>query len=713
MDYGDFLTGTYEIASADGIARAPNLAYKAVALRLDPGPGGVAAGSTWIAFEHDTLRLAGAWTGQGFIDWRGINFDGRHNVHPTTVGTVFASTADAPGWADPSTGRFDDRRVTGLDGRRFGPLPQDWARYTGLERTDAGVSFSYRVGTTGVREHYALEPGPQVAVRRRFEIAAADGDLAVRVADAGIAVRLEAPQTLRISEEDGFVVVRIPASATPVSFDVVYKSALPAGPATAARIDEALPPSPAQTTDPVLESAIVRDPSDSPWSVDRFMLPARGSNPWRSWMRITGLEFLPNEAAAYLCTWEGEVWRVDGLEAEASTARWRRVATGLFQPLGIAFANGRLLVACRDQIVHLEDRDGDGVFDRYRTFNSDHQVTEHFHEFAMGLQVDGAGNLYYAKSARHAKTPLVPQHGTLLKVSADGARTEILARGFRAANGVCLNPDGSFFVTDQEGHWMPMNRVNRVLPGGFYGNMWGYGAPESTSDDAMAPPLVWVDKAMDRSPAELVRVEGGGWGALEGGLLSFSYGQGQVFLVTTQQVGDVWQGAYLPLPISSLPTGIMRGRFRREDGHLYVTGMSAWATNQVQEPGGFYRLRAQERPLRVVHAVNVHRAGVDLRLTEPLPDGLAPLPEQFVVSTWRLERSERYGSKRHDEASLAVAGVQLSADRRTVRLLLPSIAPVDQLEIVYRMGGDGEEGVSGRVLATVHALAETPALELP
>jgi hypothetical protein len=430
-------------------------------------------------------------------------------------------------------------------------------------------------------------------------------------------------------------------------------------------------------------------------------------------MRITGLEFLPHEPAAYLCTWEGEVWRVDGIGEDSSTARWRRVASGLFQPLGIALANGRLLVACRDQIAHLEDRDGDGVFEHYRVFNSDHQVTEHFHEFAMGLQVDDEGNLYYAKSARHAKTPLVPHHGTLLKVSADGARTEIVARGFRAANGVCLNPDGSFFVTDQEGHWMPMNRVNRVRAGGFYGNMWGYGAPESTSDEAMAPPLVWVDKALDRSPAELVRVEGAGWGALNGGILSFSYGQGQVYLVTTQQVGETWQGAYIPLPIPSLPTGIMRGRFRPEDGHLYLTGMSAWATNQVQEPGGFYRLRAQDRPMKVVHAVHAHQTGVDLRFTEPLPAGIVPLPGQFAVSTWGLERSERYGSQRHHEAKWTVTGVQLDADRRTVRIEVPSIAPVDQLEIVYRLGGDETDIVEGRVLATIHALAETPLLDLP
>ena len=59
-------------------------------------------------------------------------------------------------------------------------------------------------------------------------------------------------------------------------------------------------------------------------------------------------------------------------------------------------------------------------------------------------------------------------------MSKDGSRTEIVANGFRAANGVCVNADGTFFVTDQEGHWTPKNRINWVHPGGFYGNMFGY-----------------------------------------------------------------------------------------------------------------------------------------------------------------------------------------------------------------------------------------------
>lgn len=83
MDYGSFLMGSFEIADAqdrakpsESVGPSNNLAYKAIAIRLDQGKGGVSAGNTWVAFEHDTLRVAGVWEGEGFIDWHGINFDG-------------------------------------------------------------------------------------------------------------------------------------------------------------------------------------------------------------------------------------------------------------------------------------------------------------------------------------------------------------------------------------------------------------------------------------------------------------------------------------------------------------------------------------------------------------------------------------------------------------------------------------------------------------
>ena len=195
------------------------------------------------------------------------------------------------------------------------------------------------------------------------------------------------------------------------------------------------------------------------------MLTHPETNPWLAQVRLTGFDFFPDGDSAAVCAWDGDVWKVTGIDALGETLTWKRIATGLFQPLGVRIVNGDVYVTCRDQIVILRDLNGDGETDFYENFNNDHQVTEHFHEFAMGLQTDDEGNFYYAKSARHALPALVPHHGTLLRVSRDGQHTEIIANGFRAANGVCLNPDGSFVVTDQEGHWNPKNRINWVHEG--------------------------------------------------------------------------------------------------------------------------------------------------------------------------------------------------------------------------------------------------------
>jgi hypothetical protein len=451
---------------------------------------------------------------------------------------------------------------------------------------------------------------------------------------------------------------------------------------------------------------VVRSDAKGAFAWERFTLPQ--NNPWRSRLRPSGLDFLPGGREAVVCTWDGDVWRVAGIDGDAPTITWRRIASGLFQPLGIKVRNGGVFVTCRDQLVVLRDLNGDGETDFYECFNSDHQVTEHFHEFAMGLQADAAGNFYYAKSARHARTPLVPQHGTLLKVSADGATTEILANGFRAANGVCLNPDGSFFVTDQEGHWMPMNRINRVTPGKFFGNMWSYGAPADSSNSAMTPPLCWIDKAFDRSPAELVWTEGEGWGALQGTLLNLSYGRGRIETVFFERAGEGMQGAVCALPIPDFPTGIMRGRFHPRNGQLYLCGLSAWGSSQTQQEGGFYRLRPTGKPAVLPVAWHVTQEGIELTFSEPLGGGRANDATRYSIKVWGLKRTATYGSPRIDEHALDVRRAELLPDGRTIRLTIPALKPVDIAEIVCRLehpdGGDVERVITG----TIHRVPGGP-----
>jgi hypothetical protein len=422
-------------------------------------------------------------------------------------------------------------------------------------------------------------------------------------------------------------------------------------------------------------------------------------------MRFGGFDFFKDAQRAAICTWNGDVWIVDGIADDLSQLTWKRIASGLFQPLGVKIVDETIYVTCRDQIARLHDLNGDGEIDYIENFNNDHQVTEHFHEFAIGLQTDAAGNFYYAKSARHALPALVPHHGTLLKLSKDGSRTEIVANGFRAANGVCVNDDGTFLVTDQEGHWTPKNRINLIKPGGFYGNMFGYHDRSSTDDRDMEQPAVWITNDMDRSPGELVRITSDRWGPLKGSLLNLSYGTGRIFLVPLEKVGSKTQGGVIQLPIPDFPTGVMRGRFHPENGAVYACGMYAWAGNR-QADGGFYRVRPTGKPFHLPVELHAVRDGLRLHFTDPLDKTEAEKSSNYAVKAWDLKRTANYGSQHYNEHPRVITHADLSADGKTVHLTIPDIQATWCMEIRYQLRTPSGESISQTIHNTIHELGQ-------
>ena len=700
MDFGPMLNWTYQVAP-------DNIAYKAIAVRLDPGRGGVGRGRAWMIYDHDTLRLAAAWTGTEFIDWKGIALDQSHGTHASIRGEVTLVNPVGPGWAHPETGSWEDPRLRGRDGKPYGPLPREWARFRGQYIHGDRVVVEYTVGATRVLDLPGMEwiDGTVVHVRT-LDIGLSERDLHHRVAPEEVAVAVTGSDQARLGVQDSHHVLTIPAASTPVRLRIFSARIDPQRLALHARLS-----APPEDIEPLLRGGRTRYPeivltggiqggAERPFEVDE--IPCPDDNPWNSWMRLGGFDFLSHGRTAVVATWLGDVWLVDGIDEEPlGELRWKRICTGLFQPLGVRVVDDVIHIACRDQIARLHDLNGDREIDRIECFNSDHQVTEHFHEFAMGLQTDSEGNFYYAKSARHARTALVPHHGTLLKVSADGSSTEILANGFRAANGVCLNPDGSFIVTDQEGHWNPKNRINYVRPGGFYGNMMGYHDVADSSDEAMEQPLCWITNSFDRSPGELLWVpEWARWGPFRGQLLNLSYGMGQVFLVPHEIVDGQAQGGMVDLGLE-FPTGVMRGRFHRNSGELYITGMFAWAGNKHRD-GGFYRIRHTGRPAHQILALNALEGGMAITFSDPLDVAIAARRDAYAVTVWDLERSQRYGSRHHNERSLKVTGVDISRDRKRIFLRIKDLEPTWGMEIRMELLGSKGEPVQRVIHNTIH-----------
>lgn len=705
MNFGPALMWTYEVEKG-------NIADKAIAIRLDAGPGGVSKGRAWMVYDHDTMNVATAYTGS-FVDWRGIAFDGSHGTHTAITGEPLFINPDAPGWANPKDSSWQDERFIGRDDKPYGPLPRDWTHYKGMyTHTDTAgrhrVVLKYTVGDATILEHPALlEYGATPIFTRTLKVRPNNQKLVVRLApESAVKAFVDGPAT--IQQTHGFHVGIIPPadSERTIAFylsdadEASVNALVGAGERdfdTWTSGGEARWPERLQTEGKL--AAIVKD-EDSAYVGDEITIPH--DNPWDSWMRLGGFDFFPGGSRAAVCTWNGDVWLVDGVDGDLERLIWKRIANGLFQPLGVkVMPDGKIYVTCRDQIARLHDLNGDEEIDYIESFNNDHQVTEHFHEFAMGLQSDDEGNLYYAKSACHARPARVTHHGTLLKVSADGSETEILATGFRAANGVCLNPDGSFFVTDQEGHWTPKNRINRVTKGGFYGNMMGYTLVNDKADAAMDQPMVWITNAKDRSPAELLWVTSDQWGPTQGSLLNLSYGFGQAYIVPHEKVDGRWQGGVTELPLPRFPTGLMRGRFHPGNGQLYTCGMFAWAGSQ-HAPGGFYRVRYTGKPLLVATGLEAHTKGIDITFSAPL---LEPSARNFKVKIWDLKRGPNYGSRHYNEQSLHVKNVRLSPNGKTVSLNLPNMTNTWCMEIRYELKTAKGRVVDGVIHNTIHRLS--------
>ena len=449
-----------------------------------------------------------------------------------------------------------------------------------------------------------------------------------------------------------------------------------------------------------------------PLAIDEITLPT--SNPWRSWMRLGGFDYFSDASRAAVCTWQGDVWIVSGLGKSLDSGKtagqltWKRIAAGLFQSLGLKIVDDRIYVLGRDQITRLVDLNNDGETDFYENFNNDAQVTEHFHEFAMDLQTDKRGNFYYMKGARHALPAVIPQHGSVIRVSADGSTSQVLANGFRAPNGLALNDDGSFISTDQEGHWTPMNRINWIRRGGFYGNMMSY--VPGKKDTSYDPPLCWIHKQTDRSPSAPVWVTSDKWALPRGSLLSLSYGTGRIWRVVHERVGEIHQGGITRLPLPELPTGIHRGRFHPDDGQLYICGLFGWSSNKTR-PGGLYRIRATGKPLDIAEGLSAVPSGLVIRFPRPLDKKQATDAGRYSIQRWNYRRAASYGSRDYKVSDgtqgrdrVEVTGVQLSRDGRAVLLGIADMKPCMQMRVHYNIATAEGTPVAGQIEHTINVV---------
>jgi hypothetical protein len=707
MDYGPFVSSSLTMdaprppadpnapRAANGRAARPKplppivIASRGVTVKLDNDMA--------VCFDTETFRWAAGWVG-GYIDMSRtseVRTQGAGAAMPAAK-PMFQSP-QGPAWAH--NGSFADARPEGL-----GNLPADHGVYKGFYRHGKRIIFAYSVDGVEVLDSPRSLGGNTFA--RMLYVGPSSKQLKLRVATEG-PVNVAAVGA-KVSSEDGMAIVTIEPGTQPRGISV---SIAPAHTAADLEKPEVLPllcKGGPKLWDDAIETQGHRSMDSKAYVVDTIGMPE--NNPWHAWMRATALDFFSDGRAA-VATMNGDIWIVSNIDADLQHVSWKRFATGLYEPLGVRVVNDQLYVLCRDRIVRLHDLANTGEADFYENFASPGTTSPIYHAFKMDLQTDSSGNFYYMVDGNQIPKGF-PMHACLVKVSPDGKKSEVVATGFRAANGMGIGQNDDIICSDNQGHWTPVCRLSLVKPGGFYGYN---GDPRAFTSQQLTegpkvydPPICWIPYELDNSTGGQLLVSGKKAGPLEGHILSTSYGKCRIFELMYETVDGIPQGATVELPLQ-FDSGIQRARMNPVDGQIYVCGLKGWQTSAAHD-GCLQRIRYTGKPMNLPVDFHVKAGSISITFDQPLDPRTSNDDQSFGVSECNYKWSSKYGSDRYKPSDptkvgnddLDVKSAKLQPDKKTVVLEIPKLHPVMQLSIEMHIAAANGAPIECELDATIN-----------
>jgi hypothetical protein len=729
MDYGPAMGGTCEIfAEAGGKGQKLAEACSGLCIRLGDKR------HARIVYEKTLGQCQGAWFG-------GVSFDGARfgffNRPRNDVPPLFTVPRGAA-WS--REGSFDLQRPS--DGY---PAPREWLDWKGVHFHGERVVLEYAAAGVRVLEHPWVEEGfGAAAVSRSFEVAASGKEILLRIQPMAAPIfryfgpgwmaffddqskqevalvggrtgASEAQRQVSLALKDGWLIARIAPRAQAVTFKLLHGRSDEAGGFESLAAASEAPAS----LGPMLQAGVklfpeevetaIETEGDGAYVVDHILPPLK--NPWNALCYFAGVDFLPDGRPA-VCSAHGDVWIVSGLKS--GRPRWKRFATGLYQPLGLKVVDGQICVIERGQITRVRDTDGDGEADFLEKVNNRWHSFGAVHAFDMGLEY-GGGFFYFNKSGEWG----TPTGASLLKVPADGSDAVVLASGLRHTNGLGMLPDGRVTCAGQQGNWTPSSRVDICREGGFYGLMEGAHTPEKPL--ICEDPLVWLPMDLDSSSADQVTAPKG-WGPLGGSLLHLSWGQCTAIALFLEKVGGVEQAAACRIDMPRTLSGPARGRFSPADGQLYLACLNGWQCRNLWD-GALDRVRWTGRKTYAAPvAARSIPGGLEITFGCELDPAAVRQPSGWKVRQWNYWWTQNYGSldyspRRRGEGgpagedpghdALKVEGATLLPDRRTVRLMVADLQPAMQTRVVYALRQADGAPLAEAVDLTLHRLPLAP-----
>ena len=719
-----------------------NLAVRCVVLTL--------GNDSYACFDTDLLRLSAAWHG-GFISMTTmaqVSYNqpfNKNNAIPRVLGTPIVANGIYAGWSSGATSYTDPRPAgPNPDDVGRGPIAASAGRWNGINVAGNRAVLSYTVAGTNISEELgSVAEGAQVGVTRTFRTGPIAQPLTLVVAEVGggagvdstgsttvvyqgaardtatVAGVVGAPAGARLQvDSNRFVTLRLPAGAASTFRVVTWRGPAGERAVVTAMLQRPVAFAPFETGGPrrwdsTVTTRGVVSPDTADYVVDRVTLPI--PNPWRRNVRVSDVDFFRDGRAAAV-TFDGDVWIASGIDRALDRVQWRRFASGLYEPLNLQIVNDTIYVLDRQGIVRLLDVNGDGEADRYENFSNLVIQSGESREYPLGFAKKPGGGFYVSIGGALDNGPKTspaimpgfragsPHSGTVQEVSPDGRSIRTYASGLREPN-IGVHPStGVIASSDQQGNFVPATPVYLLREGGYY-NV----TPTAHGADTAAglPPLVWIPHEVDASGAGEVWITGNRMGFAGDALVHLSYARPGPFRVYVDSARSAVQGAIVTLPgFFSTPT--LKGRMHPSDGQLYLAGFQIWQSN-AKDVSSLTRLRYTNRPSTLPVAVHAGQQGIVVRFASRLDAAAARDAAHYELQSWSYRRTSAYGSGHfkhdgragHDRANVAA---HLSADGRSVLLVVPEMRPVMQMQLDYDLRSAAGVALKNSLYLTVHSV---------
>jgi cytochrome c len=386
--------------------------------------------------------------------------------------------------------------------------------------------------------------------------------------------------------------------------------------------------------------------------------------------KVGAMAFMP-DGRLLVTTWDtiGGVYVVDGLKSgDSGPIRPRLIASGLAEPLGIEVVDGEIYVLQKQELTKLIDLDKDGIIDEYRAVCNTWQVSADFHEFAFGL-VYKDGYFYVSLSMAMRLKPgeiQLKDRGRVIRIAKDGTYQSV-NYGLRTPNGIGLGIDNEIFVTDNQGQWLPGNKLIHVQEGQYLGMGWGLLSSKTTPK--VSPPAIWLPQnEIGNSPTEPVLMPDGPY---KGQMLHGDMGHGGIKRDFLEKIKGQYQGAVFRFS-QGFEAGVNRLRWG-PDGALYVgqIGMMGGGWSWKDKLYGLQKIKYNGKATFEMLAIRAKSKGFEIEFTQPVKNN--PDLSELTIQQWWYEPTPAYGGPKKDLTDLKVSKMEISKDRKRIYLEIPGL----------------------------------------